>query len=159
MSTLLCTFTVDTLTFGVEVTSVQEVMREQVVTRVPLAAAEIAGLINLRGHIVTSIELRRVLGLAARAPETPPMNIVLRVGDDIVCLVVDAIGDVVAVDAACFERTPETIDSTVRAVVRGVYTQECLVLLLNTAAVSGVEVGARADSGRAQENAHASRVV
>src|SRR6185436_963350 len=89
-----CTFFLDGLFFGVEVQHVQEVIRYQEMTRVPLAARVVSGLINLRGQIVTAIDLRRRLAL----PELPggklPMNIVVRTEDGIVSLLADEVGDV-----------------------------------------------------------------
>jgi purine-binding chemotaxis protein CheW len=73
----LCTFLVDGFTFGVEVEKVQEVLRYQELTRVPLAPAVVDGLINLRGQIVTAVNLRTRLGLRARPAGSLPMNLIL----------------------------------------------------------------------------------
>jgi len=80
------TFYVDGMLFGVEVMKVQEVLRSQANTRVPLAPEVVSGLINLRGQIVTSIDMRRRLKLPLRAPEAIPMNIVVRSGEEAVNL-------------------------------------------------------------------------
>lgn len=109
-----CTFYVDGLCFGIGVREVQEVIRYQEMTRVPLAAPVVRGLINLRGQIVTAIDLRRRLGLADRfLGDTPnsggealPMNLVVRTDDGVVSLLVDEIGEVVEVDEDSFERPP-----------------------------------------------------
>src|SRR5215472_3136729 len=90
----LCTFYLDGLLFGVEVHKVQEVIRYQAMTRVPLASQVIGGLINLRGQIVTAIDLRRRLGLAERTAKQLPMNVVVRSDDGAVSFLVDEIGDV-----------------------------------------------------------------
>ncbi|HEY9073267.1 MAG TPA: chemotaxis protein CheW, partial [Desulfobaccales bacterium] len=87
------TFVVDHLLFGVEVEKVQEVIRYQEMTRVPLAPPVVKGLINLRGQIVTAIDLRRRLGLRERATADLPMNVVIRHDDGAVSLLVDEIGD------------------------------------------------------------------
>ena len=71
-----CTFYVDGLFFGVDVLKVQEVLTEQDMTPVPLASNEVEGLINLRGQIVTAIDLRRRLKLSDRTDGEPPMNVV-----------------------------------------------------------------------------------
>ena len=127
------TFYVDGMLFGVEVMKVQEVLRSQASTRVPLAPEVVSGLINLRGQIVTSIDMRRRLNLPLRAPDTVPMNIVVRSGDEAVSLLVDEIGDVLQVDAACFERKLHNIDPTVRDLIVGVYKlDERLLLVLDT---------------------------
>ena len=69
-----CTFSLDGHVFGVPVSSVQEVLRSQDLTTVPLAPTEIAGLLNLRGQIVTSLELRARLGLPPRDPDAPEIG-------------------------------------------------------------------------------------
>jgi purine-binding chemotaxis protein CheW len=116
-----CTFCLDGLFFGIEVDKVQEVLRHQGMTRVPLAAAVIAGLINLRGQIVTAVDLRLRLGLAPRPADALPMNVVVRSAEGAVSLLVDEIGDVVEVNEAQFECSPETLQGEARKLIRGVY--------------------------------------
>jgi purine-binding chemotaxis protein CheW len=87
------------LFFGVDVLRVQEVLRFQQMTRVPQAPEVIEGLINLRGQIVTAIDMRRRLRLPPRAGDQTPMNMVVRTEDGAVSLLVDEIGDVLDVDA------------------------------------------------------------
>jgi purine-binding chemotaxis protein CheW len=115
------TFLVDGLFFGVEVEKVQEVLRYQEMTRVPLASPVVRGLINLRGQIVTALDLRRRLDLSERPAGQLPMNVVIRTDDGGVSLLVDEIGDVVEVDESTFERPPDTLKSSARAVIRGVH--------------------------------------
>ena len=127
------TFYVGGMLFGVDVMNVQEVLRSQASTRVPLAPAVVSGLINLRGQIVTSIDMRRRLNLPLRAPEAIPMNIVVRSGDEAVNLLVDEIGDVLQVEASRFERKLCNIDPTVRDLILGVYKlDDRLLLVLDT---------------------------
>jgi purine-binding chemotaxis protein CheW len=127
------TFYVDGMLFGVEVMKVQEVLHSQADTRVPLSPPVVSGLINLRGQIVTSIDMRRRLNLPLRAPDVTPMNIVVRSGEEAVSLLVDEIGDVLQVDAACFERKLHNIDPAVRDLIVGVYKlDERLLLVLDT---------------------------
>ena len=129
-----CTFYVAGLCFGIGVREVQEVIRYQEMTRVPLAASVVRGLINLRGQIVTAIDLRRRLGLDDRADEALPMNLVVRTDDGVVSLLVDEIGEVVEVDEDTFERPPPTLEGVARELVRGVYKREgSLLLVLDTA--------------------------
>jgi purine-binding chemotaxis protein CheW len=128
-----CTFYLDGYFFGVEVMKVQEVLRYQEMTRVPRAPEEVRGLINLRGHIVTAIDMRRRLKLKERADDQMPMNVVVRTEDGPISLLVDEIGDVLEVDDSTFERPPETIDETTRELVRGVYKlQDKLLLVLDS---------------------------
>src|SRR5206468_4583870 len=98
----------DGLFFGVDVLTVQEVICYQEMTRVPLASKVVSGLINLRGQIVTAIDLRRRLELRERPADRLPMNVVVRTDDGAVSLLVDEIGDVLEVDEESFERPPET---------------------------------------------------
>jgi purine-binding chemotaxis protein CheW len=129
----LCTFFLQDLFFGVEVEKVQEVIRYQEMTRIPLAPEVIAGLINLRGQIVTAIDLRRQLALAARKAGQLPMNVVIRRDDGPISLLVDEIGDVVEVDEDSFEGPPDTLEAGRREFLRGVYKlKEKLLLLLDT---------------------------
>lgn len=129
----LCTFVVDGLVLGIDVTRVQEVIRHQEMTPVPLAPGVVGGLINLRGQIVTALDMRTRLGVAPRESEDLPMNVVVRHEEGVVSLLVDEIGDVVDVDDASFEPPPETLAPQSKALVQGVYKLERqLLLLLNT---------------------------
>lgn len=128
-----CTFFINGLFFGVEVLKVQEVIRYQDMTRVPLASRTIQGLINLRGQIVTAIDLRHRLELPPRATGELPMNVVVRTDDGAVSLLVDEIGDVVEIQDDIFERPPETLRGVARDLVTGVYKlKERLLLILDT---------------------------
>lgn len=127
------TFFVDSLFFGIEVIKVQEVLRYQQITAVPLAPDVIQGLINLRGQIVTAIDLRRRLRLAPRAPETLPMNVVVRGEESAVSLLVDEIGEVIEVSNSAFEPPPVNMPAAQRTLINGVYKLEGrLLLILNT---------------------------
>lgn len=131
----LCTFTLDGQLFGIDVQRVQEVLRYQPLTRVPLAPNVITGLMNLRGQIATAIDLRRRLGLAERAPEARPMNVVVRTDDGAVSLLVDEIGEVTDVTADAFEPPPGTVSSSVRGLIEGAYKlKDRLLLVLNLTA-------------------------
>ncbi|HLJ96560.1 MAG TPA: chemotaxis protein CheW [Gemmataceae bacterium] len=124
-----CTFYVNGLFFGVEVNQVQEVIRYQEMTRVPIASPVIRGLINLRGQIVTAFDLRQRLELGERPFEQLPMNVVVRTADGPMSLLVDEIGDVVEVAEESFERPPETLDGVARELIRGAYKLEGQLLL------------------------------
>lgn len=128
-----CTFYVGNLFLGINVQQVQEVIRYQAMTRVPLAPTAIRGLINLRGQIVTAIDMRCWLGLPARQPDELPMNVVVRDGDNAVSLLVDSIGDVLQVDDDSFELPPSTIRANVRGMILGAYKfSDRLLLVLDT---------------------------
>jgi purine-binding chemotaxis protein CheW len=129
-----CTFYIDGLFFGVEVLQVQEVIRYQEMTQVPTAPRAISGLINLRGQIVTAIDLRCRLGLKDRPAGALPMNVVVRTDDGAVSLLVDEIGDVLEVEPSSFERPPETMIRAAHDVITGVYKLKGkLLLILDTA--------------------------
>lgn len=125
----LCTFRLGDLLFGVDVMHVQEVIRYQDMTQVPLASRFIRGLINLRGQIVTAIDMRARLGLP-EVRDALPMNVVVHSGEGVVSLLVDEIGDVVQPDQSVFENVPETIDASLREILRGIHKLEKSLLLL-----------------------------
>jgi purine-binding chemotaxis protein CheW len=128
-----CTFFLDGMLFGVEVMKVQEVIRYLETTRVPLAPAVVHGLINLRGQIVTAIDLRCRLEFSERPAARPPVNVVVRTGDEAVSLLVDEIGDVQEVEEDAFERSPETLKGVARELIRGAYKlKDRLLLVLDT---------------------------
>jgi purine-binding chemotaxis protein CheW len=136
----LSTFHVGKYLFGVDVSLVQEVVRLQQMTPVPLATGEIAGLINLRGEVLTAIDLRARLGLPpAEASGREPVNVVVRVDDEPVSLLVDEIGGVLEVSQVPFEQTPSTVDERVRDLLLGAYTlPDRLLLALNARRVLDV---------------------
>jgi purine-binding chemotaxis protein CheW len=116
-----CTFSVDDLLLALDVLEVQEVIRYQEMTRVPTAPAVLRGLINLRGQIVTAIDLRRRLELPPADDDRRPMNVVVRTDDGAVSLLVDEIGDVLQLDEQNCEPAPETIPGAIRNLVAGIY--------------------------------------
>lgn len=127
-----CTFRVEDLYFGVEVLRVQEVIRSQQMTRIPCASPVVRGLMNLRGQIVTALDLRRRIGLPERTSTRPLMNVVIRTSDGPVSLLVDEIGDVLQIDPNHFEQPPETLQGLPRDLIRGVYKlDQRLLLVLN----------------------------
>ncbi len=125
----LATFKLDGDLYGVEVEHVQEVLRSQSITRVPLAPPAVAGLINLRGQVVTAIELRERLGRPARPEGTEAVVIVVRLHGEAVSLLVDSIADVVDVDVRDFEAPPDTLDGSARDLIRGAYKLDGHLLL------------------------------
>jgi purine-binding chemotaxis protein CheW len=134
------TFVVDNLLFGIEVSRVQEVLRYQEMTRVPRAVEEIEGLINLRGQIVTAIDVRRRLGLKPRESGRTPMNMVVRSEEGAVSLLVDEIGDVVDVEESAFEPVPDNVATGIRDLISGVYKlEERLLLVLDTSKTIDVD--------------------
>jgi purine-binding chemotaxis protein CheW len=124
-----CTLSCGDHLFAVPVAEVQEVIAQQPMTRVPLAPGVVAGLINLRGQIVTAIDLRERLEFAAREQDAPVMNVVVQTQLGTVSLLVDAIGDVVEADATQHETPPRTLSGPARRLIRAVYKTEGRLLL------------------------------
>jgi len=125
-----CTFSLENDCFGIDVQQVQEVLRYQEQTRVPLAPKVVRGLINLRGQIVTALDLRCRLELRERADNALPMNVVVRTHDNVVSLLVDEIGDVVEVAEEAFEPVPETLTGIARELITGAYKLADRLLLI-----------------------------
>jgi len=126
----LATFLVDRYSFGVPVLQVQEVLRYQDMTRVPRAPMVVRGLINLRGQIVTAIDMRKRLSLPELEADRKPMNVVVRTADGVVSLLVDEIGDVLEVEQSQYDSAPHTVGPTVRELITGVYKLPGRLLLL-----------------------------
>lgn len=129
----LCTFWVDDLFFGVAVEEVQEVLRHQPMTPVPQAHDAVRGLINLRGQIVTAVDLRVRLGLPPRPADRLPMNVIVRSGGEVVSLLVDDIGDVIDTgeqSGVVPEPAPSNMPDAIVAVVRGVRPLPDAILLV-----------------------------
>lgn len=128
-----CTFRLGDLYMGVPVTEVQEVIRAQERTRVPLVSDVVNGLINLRGEIVTTIDLRRRLELPELADGHEPMNVVIRSDDSVVSVLVDEIDDVLDVAADAFEPVPLTLDGSLSELLAGICKlDDRLLLVLDT---------------------------
>jgi purine-binding chemotaxis protein CheW len=144
------TFFVSDLFFGVDVLNVQEVLRFQQMTPVPQAPEVIDGLINLRGQIVTAIDMRKRLGLPPRGDGKSPMNIVVRTSDGPVSLLVDEIGDVLDMDAATYERPPENLSAAARDLIRGIYKLKGQLLLVLDAERTA-ELGVNGGSGTSEK--------
>jgi purine-binding chemotaxis protein CheW len=125
-----CTFHLENHFFGVPVDEVQEVIRYLEMTRVPLVSDVVRGLINLRGQIVTAIDLRRRLAMSDRPPDQLPMNIVIRTNDGAVSLLVDEIGDVLEVNEESLELPPATLQGLARELIRGVHKLPGRLLLV-----------------------------
>ena len=142
-SSQFCTFVVDGHYFGVEVERVQEVLRFQELTRVPLAPAVVSGLINLRGQIVTAVNLRQRLSLRERPAGQLPMSVILRSDDGAVSLLVDEIGEVLSAEGDMAEPPPETLRGVGRELIKGVYKLEGRLLL-----VLDAERGIQSSGGR-----------
>jgi len=116
----LCTFRIDDLVLGVDVLEVREVLRSRVITPVPLATEGIAGLLNLRGEIVTAVDLRAGFGRPP-ADGPAPAHVVVSTGEGPVALAVDEVGEVLDVDPAALQPPPATVAPAVRALLLGTH--------------------------------------
>lgn len=126
------TFTIAGQLFGVPVLRVQDVLSSYRITRIPLAPPEITGSLNLRGRVVTAIDVRLRLGLAPRPQDTESMSIVAENEGELYSLMVDSVGEVLALSDATFERNPPTLDSRIRACSDGIYRlDEQLLIVLD----------------------------
>lgn len=145
-----CTFFLQDQCFGVPVEQVQEVIRYQEMTRVPLGPEIVRGLINLRGQIVMAIDLRRRFGMSERTESELPMNVVVRTEDGAVSFLVDEIGDVIEVERETLESPPETLRGPTRSMITGVYKlPKQLLLELNITSAIAI-LNAQKDSAIAQ---------
>lgn len=129
-ATQYCTFVIDEGLFGLEVERVQEILRPQEMTPVPLAHSSVRGLINIRGQIVPAIDLRQCLGLAEASDKARPANVVVRTDDGPVSFLVDEIGDILLVDGARFEAPPDNLRGSARALIRGVFKLDGELLMV-----------------------------
>lgn len=129
-------FWLDDQLLGVPVSSVQEVLNPQAIARTPRARPEIAGLLNLRGQIVTAVNLRRRMGLPDRSGGGGSMNVVIRHAGESYSLLVDEVGDVINVSSETMAPVPHTLDAHWKSVTAGVFRlEERLFIILNVDAV------------------------
>ena len=129
-NTLYATFHVDDAFFGVDATDVQEVIRTQPMTRVPLASDEVSGLINLRGQVVVAIDMRRRLGMPEPDEGAELLNVIVRTEHGPDSLIVDAIGDVLEADLDELETPPPTLTPPTRDLVSAVHQLDERLLLV-----------------------------
>ena len=117
--------------FGIPVLIVHDVLGPQRITRIPLAPPEVAGSLNLRGRIVTAIDVRLCLGLEKRPADQPGMSVVVDHGTEFYSLIVDNVGEVLTLPASSMERNPATLDPRWREISNGIYRldEQLLVVL------------------------------
>jgi len=119
---------------GVPVLGVRDILAEQAITRIPLAPPEIAGSLNLRGRIVTAIDLRRRLRLPPAPAGQPRMSVVAEQGGELYALLVDQVSEVMSLPAHSFERNPPTLPPAWAAYSAGIHRlQGRLLVVLDVA--------------------------
>jgi purine-binding chemotaxis protein CheW len=115
--------------FGIPVLQVQDVLGPQRLTRIPLAPKEIAGSLNLRGRIVTAVDLRTRLGLPPAEDPKSSMSVVVDHGGELYSFVVDQVGEVLSLSEG-FEPSPPTLDPLWRDVSAGIYRLDGTLLVV-----------------------------
>lgn len=116
--------------FGIPVLQVQDVLGPQNITKIPLARAEITGSLNLRGRIVTAIDVRKFLGIDTNDEGRRPMSVVLEQGGELFSLQIERVGDVISLESDRLEQNPPTMDSRWKDVSTGIYRMEGRLLVI-----------------------------
>ncbi len=124
------TMTIDGQLFGIPVLAVQDVLGPQQITKIPLAPPEVAGALNLRGRIVTAIDVRARLGLAAWRRDQDSMSVVVDHDGELYSLIVDTVGEVLSLPNEGFEHNPQTLDALWRDVSAGIYRLDGQLLVV-----------------------------
>lgn len=112
---------VDGQMFGVKAMAVQDILSPRQIAKVPLAPKAVAGSINLRGRIVTAVDVRTRLGMELNADMDKSMNVVVDVGGDLYSLLVDSVGEVMSISPDTFEKNPSTLDEDWQGFSNGVH--------------------------------------
>lgn len=123
------TILVDDQKFGIPVLQIQDVLREQKVTRIPLASPEVAGSLNLRGRIVTAIDVRKRLNVVPK-PGSRSMSVVVEYNQELYSLIIDKVGDVLTLNQDRIEKNPGTLDSKWRDISDGVCQLDSELLII-----------------------------
>lgn len=116
--------------FGIPVLQVQDVLREQAVTKIPLAPPEVAGSLNLRGRIVTAIDVRKRLDLPPKKDGASSMSVVVEHNNELFSLIIDRVGDVLSLENDLFEKSPSTLDPAWKEISTGIYQLEKELLVI-----------------------------
>ncbi len=124
------TFSISGQLFGIPVLQIQDVLSSYRITRIPLAPSEITGSLNLRGRVVTAIDVRLRLGLPPRPADADSMSIVAENGGELYSLMVDSVGEVLALPQNAYERNPPTLDAKFRAFSDGIYRLDDQLLVV-----------------------------
>ena len=131
-SAQLLTFKICGQIFGVSVLQVNDVLGPQRITRTPLSPPAISGVMNLRGRIVTAIDVRRCLRQEAREDNAAYMSVVVEQKGELFSLIIDSVGDVLTLSGDSFEDVPETLDAEWRCVASGIHKlQEGILVILD----------------------------
>lgn len=129
-SRMMLTLTVAGQLCAVPVLTVRDVLGVQTITRIPLAPREVAGSLNLRGRIVTAVDLRSRLGLPPREAGKPAMSVVVDVGGELYSLLADQVGEVLSLTASAHSPNPPTLDGAWKEFSLGVHRRDEQLLVL-----------------------------
>lgn len=124
------TIKIDGQMFGIPILQVQDVLGEITVTRIPLAPPQVSGSLNLRGRIVTAIDVRKCLGLTPLENVDKRMSVVVMHDDELYSLIIDNVGDVLTLQDKEFEQNPATLDITWKSISLGVYRLQGQILII-----------------------------
>ena len=124
------TFTIGGQLFGIPVLQIRDVLSSYQITPIPLAPPEITGSLNLRGRVVTAMDVRLRLGLSARSKEAESMSIVAENEGELYSLMVDSVGEVLALSKSAYERNPPTLDAKFRTFSDGIYRLDKQLLVV-----------------------------
>lgn len=139
------TMTIADQLFGIPVLTVQDVLGPQNIARVPLAPKEVAGSLNLRGRIVTAIDVRPRLGLPNRDGGKAAMSVVVEHEGELYSLLVDSVGEVLSLNSRDYQRNPPTLDPRLRDFSDGIYRLNgSLLVVLSVASL--LDFGNRSDA-------------
>jgi len=116
--------------FGLPIERVHDVFMPESITRVPLSNPQIAGVLNLRGRIVTAIDVRTRLGIQAQEGSRSGMSVVAEINGELYSLIVDKVGEVMSLPVADFERNPATLDPRWQEVSSGIYRLKDVLLVV-----------------------------
>ena len=131
--------------FGIPVLKVQDVLGTQTITRVPLAPVEVAGSLNLRGRIVTAVDVRLRLGLPKRDSDKAAMSVVVEHDNELYSLLVDSVGEVLSLESRDYQRNPPTLNPRLREFSDGIYRlNDSLLVVLSVSSL--LNFGNRADA-------------
>jgi purine-binding chemotaxis protein CheW len=131
--------------FGIPVLKVQDVLGPQTITRVPLAPVEVAGSLNLRGRIVTAVDVRLRLGLPKRESDKAAMSVVVEHEGELYSLLVDSVGEVLSLESRDYQRNPPTLNPRLREFSDGIYRlNDSLLVVLSVSSL--LSFGNRADA-------------
>ncbi len=126
----LLTFTLAEQLFGVPVLQVNDVLGPQKITKTPLSSSAIAGIMNLRGRIVTAVDVRSCLHQPVRCDDEKSMSVVVEQKGELFSLMIDAVGDVLTLSQDSFEPPPETLDAAWRGVAAGIHKLQDKILVI-----------------------------